>query len=67
MFYPLDSVPAWLKYAAYINPLTWHTDVLRYCTIGIGDLWIILAEFAAFILFSIAAFVLSVKALKGAI
>ena len=66
MFYPLDSVPTWLKYAAYANPLTWHTDVLRYCTIGVGNISVVLVELAGFILFSITAFVLSVRTLKNA-
>ena len=64
MFYPLDSVPAWLKYAAYVNPLTWHTDVLRYCTISVGNSPVILLELAGFALFSAVAFVLSVRTLK---
>jgi ABC-2 type transport system permease protein len=67
MFYPLDSMPVWLRYAAYLNPLTWHTDVLRFCTIGVGDASVIFFEVLGFVLFSVTAFVLSVRTLKMAI
>ncbi|RPH32270.1 hypothetical protein EHM92_08720, partial [bacterium] len=34
IFYPLEGMPGWLKVAAMLNPLTWHTDVLRFATVG---------------------------------
>ncbi|MBL0177213.1 MAG: ABC transporter permease [Ignavibacteria bacterium] len=37
IFFPLDNSPSWLRVAAYANPLTWHTDILRYFTVGAGD------------------------------
>ena len=67
MFYPLDSVPKWLKYVAYINPITWHTNILRYCTIGVGDSSVIFLEALGFTFFSILAFILSVKTLKNVV
>ena len=67
MFYPLDSVPAWLRYAAYANPLTWHTDALRYFTIGVGDLSVVVLEMTGFTLFLVAAFAVSVRTLKKAV
>ena len=66
MFYPLDSVPEWLRYISYANPLTWHTDVLRYLTVGIGSLKIILIESAGFILFLLTSFWFAQQALKKA-
>ena len=66
MFYPLDAVPVWLRYLSYANPLTWHTDVLRYLTIGIGNGTAVLAEAAGFTMFLIAAFWFAQQALKKA-
>lgn len=56
MFYPMDSLPGWLKTIAYANPLTWHTDVLRYLTIGAGNEQTVLLEAAGFIIFLGASF-----------
>lgn len=66
MFYPLDAVPLWLKYLSYANPLTWHTDVLRYLTVGIGSLPVIAAESAGFILFLLVSFWFAQQSLKKA-
>lgn len=64
MFYPLDAMPAWLKYAAYANPLTWHTDALRYVTIGVGDFSFVAMEMGGFVLFLIVTFFAAVHTLK---
>jgi ABC-2 type transport system permease protein len=66
MFYPLDAVPTWLKYISYINPLTWHTDVLRFTTIGVGDITIVSIEAVGFILFLSVSFWFAQQALKKA-
>lgn len=66
MFYPLDAVPGWLKYISYANPLTWHTDVLRYLTVGIGNATAIAAEAFGFSIFLVAAFWFAQQALKKA-
>jgi ABC-2 type transport system permease protein len=66
MFYPLDSVPEWLRYISYANPLTWHTDILRYLTVGIGELNIILFETTGFMLFLFTSFWFAQQALKKA-
>ncbi len=64
MFYPLDAVPEWLKIISYINPLTWHTDVLRYLTIGIGRIDIVLVEAAGFTIFLLVSFWFAQQSLK---
>ena len=64
VFYPLDRVPAWLKAVSICNPLTWHADVLRYLTLGVGSFESVLLESAGFILFSLISFRLAVKALQ---
>ncbi|NUN68663.1 MAG: ABC transporter permease [Bacteroidetes bacterium] len=66
MFYPLDAVPLWLKYLSYANPLTWHTDVLRYLTVGAGSLPVIALESAGFLLFLVISFLFAQQALKKA-
>jgi ABC-2 type transport system permease protein len=66
MFYPLDSVPDWLKYFSYANPLTWHTDVLRYLTVGIGNGMMVAGEAIGFMLFLVTSFWFAQQALKKA-
>ncbi len=63
MFYPVDGMPVWLRSLSYANPVTWHTDVLRYATIGIGSLSTVLAEAAAFVAFLAISFGMAVRVL----
>jgi ABC-2 type transport system permease protein len=65
MFYPLDPLPATFRAVAYVNPITWQVDVLRYATIGQGDPGRIALEGLAFVLFTAAAFGLAVQALRN--
>jgi ABC-type multidrug transport system permease subunit len=64
MFYPLEPLPAAFRTLAYANPITWHVDVLRYATIGLGEPSRIVLEALAFVGFTVAAFVVSVGCLK---
>ena len=64
MFYPLEPLPAAIRAAARANPITWHVDVLRYATIGIGDGRLIVWESIAFIAFTLAAFLVAVRSLE---
>jgi ABC-type multidrug transport system permease subunit len=64
MFYPLEPLPATFRAIAYANPITWHVDVLRYATIGLGDPAAIALESGAFVLFTLASFVAAVLALR---
>lgn len=64
IFYPLERMPGWLKAAAYVNPLTWHTDVLRFATIGVGGGTGVLIEGLAFVLFLLASFWFAVRTLR---
>ncbi len=56
MFYPLDPLPGWLRIVGWLNPITWHVDVLRFATIGVGDPATIAWETIAFAAFSVASF-----------
>lgn len=67
MFYPLDNAPGWLKITAAVNPATWHTDILRYLTIGLGDLSRVVVEAILFGLFLIVSFWVAVRALRRAV
>lgn len=67
MFYPLDNVPDWFRSISLLNPLTWHTDVLRYLTIGIGDASTIMLESLWFVIFLLLSFWAAVMALQRAV
>ena len=64
MFYPLEPLPRLFRVVASINPITWHVDVLRYATIGVGTPTTIAIEAAAFVLFTMVTFWLAVQALE---
>jgi ABC-2 type transport system permease protein len=66
MFYPLDPLPAALRAAAYVNPITWQVDVLRYATIGLGSATVVALEGAAFVLFTLAGFAIAIRSLEEA-
>jgi len=64
MFYPLGPLPAFLRRAALMNPLTWEIDLLRYGSIGLGDPHRLAIEAAGFILFVFACFAYAVHSLN---
>jgi ABC-2 type transport system permease protein len=57
MFYPLEPLPAAFRVVARINPITWHVDVMRFATVGLGDPRQIALEAAAFLAFTAVSFV----------
>lgn len=63
MFYPLEPLPGWLRIAALANPITWHVDLLRYSSIGLGTEHL-LGECVAFLVFTLLAFWFGVRALN---
>jgi ABC-2 type transport system permease protein len=32
LFYPVETLPNWAQSIAYLNPITWQVDILRYLT-----------------------------------
>jgi ABC-type multidrug transport system permease subunit len=64
MFYPIDPLPPAFRVVAYANPITWHVDVLRHATIGLGDPATIALEAGAFVIFTAASFWVAVRALR---
>src|SRR5215470_11285248 len=63
MFYPLEPLPAWFRYLALANPITWQVDLLRYGSIGLGDPRRLVMEAVAFTLFVFACFAYAVRSL----
>ena len=64
MFYPVEPLPTPLRQLSWANPITWHVDVLRYATIGLGEPSRIWLESTAFLGFTAAAFAGALWALK---
>jgi len=56
MFYPIDPLPAAFRIAALANPITWHVDVMRFATIGLGNPRLIALEAAGFVAFTLLSF-----------
>jgi ABC-2 type transport system permease protein len=63
MFYPLEPLPPAFRLVAYLNPITWHVDVLRYATIGVGRPGVVAVEAAAFVGFVFVVFALALRAI----
>ena len=63
MFYPLEPLPRAFRFAAAVNPITWHVDVMRYATIGVGTPGTIALEAVGFVMFTLVAFWVAVRAL----
>jgi ABC-type multidrug transport system permease subunit len=63
MFYPLEPLPALFRLVANANPITWQVDVLRFATIGVGSSGRAAIEALAFVGFTVASFVVAVRAL----
>lgn len=66
LFYPIDDLPLWFRVAAYVNPMTWQVDLLRFSLLGTGNAAVVLLEAAAFGVFVIIALTLAVRALDRA-
>ena len=66
MFYPLTNLPVWFRVPAYLNPMTWQVDLLRFSLLGIGSPKALLIEGAALGLFTILCLTLAVRALNRA-
>jgi ABC-type multidrug transport system permease subunit len=57
MFYPIEPLPAAFRAIAMANPITWHVDVLRFATVGLGDPRRIAIEATGFMAFTAISFV----------
>ena len=66
MFYPLTNLPSWFRVLAYLNPMTWQVDLLRFSLLGVGSAISLLFEGLALVLFALICLVLAVRALNRA-
>jgi len=64
VFYPLERVPTWLRTVAMVNPLSWHSNVLRFLTLGVGNLQTIFLEIAGFMPLLLVFFSVAIRALQ---
>lgn len=64
MFYPLEPLPRLFQIIGYANPITWQVDILRYATIGFGNINTLILEALAFCVFSAICFVIGLRALR---
>lgn len=66
MFYPLSTLPGWFQGVSYLNPITWQVDLLRFTLLGVGSPSTLLVEAGALVAFTIAALVVTLRALRPA-
>jgi ABC-2 type transport system permease protein len=66
MFYPLTNLPVWFRTLAYLNPMTWQVDLLRFSLLGIGSPHTLVLEGIALVIFAIVCLTLAVRALNRA-
>jgi ABC-2 type transport system permease protein len=66
MFYPLTGLPAWFRIAAYLNPMTWQVDLLRFSLLGAGEPSMLLGEGVALTIFGLVCLGFAVRALNRA-
>ena len=63
MFYALEPMPAWMRWAALVNPVTWQVDFLRYATIDVAEGPLVLGSLL-FVLFTLGSFLWASWALR---
>jgi ABC-2 type transport system permease protein len=64
MFYPVDPLPPAFRMVAAANPITWHVDVLRYASIGLGSPATLAIQSALFLIFTAVCFAAALTALN---
>ncbi len=66
MFYPIAALPAWFRWAAYLNPMTWQVDLLRFSLLGVGAAGVLLLEAAGLVAFTLMGLAVAVRTLNRA-
>ena len=66
MFYPLSDLPFWFRVPAYLNPMTWQVDLLRFSLLGVGSATPLLLEGVATTAFALVCLALAVRTLNRA-
>jgi len=57
-FFPLDKAPWFIQAVSYINPITYSIDAMRYISLGIGHLPLVL-DLAVLIAFTVACLLIA--------
>lgn len=63
VFYPLNSFPKVIRYAAYLNPVTYGADMFRYLLAGVHEISFTIG-LIFIIIFSIAGLLMSIILIK---
>ncbi|CAN5838469.1 hypothetical protein BH20PSE1_BH20PSE1_07990 [soil metagenome] len=66
MFYPVVDLPAWFRTVAWLNPMTWQVDLLRFSMLGTGSAATLWLEAAGLVGFALACLALASRALNRA-
>lgn len=66
MFYPLTNLPGWFRVIAYLNPMTWQVDLLRFGLLGVGERTTLLFEGVATVAFSLVCLAFAARVLNRA-
>jgi ABC-2 type transport system permease protein len=66
MFYPLTGVPGWFRAIAYLNPMTWQVDLLRFSLLGVGEWSGVVFEAMGLAVFGLACLFFAARALDRA-
>ncbi len=67
LFYPTDQLPGWAEWAAWVNPITWQVDLMRFHIYGAGSPAQLQWEAAAFVGFVGLSFWIANRKLNGTI
>lgn len=66
MFYPIVELPAWFRAVAWLNPMTWQVDLLRFSMLGTGAGIALVLEAVALAGFALLCLALASRALNRA-
>ncbi len=66
MFYPIAEMPGWFRFLAWLNPMTWQVDLLRFSVLGTGSAGTVLLESGAFIAFTFVCLAFASRAIDEA-
>jgi ABC-2 type transport system permease protein len=66
MFYPMEQLPAWFRVLAWMNPMTWQVDMLRFSLLGVGSVGTILLECVGFLGFTLMCLWCAVRTIDRA-
>ncbi|MDD4973812.1 MAG: ABC transporter permease [Bacteriovorax sp.] len=65
MTFPIENMPPYMKFIAYLNPLTYFLELLRNIMLKGGDTRLILSHFAVLILMGAVLITISFKKFKN--